>query len=297
MRNYGFSSKFEKTGAYACKSIAATGHMSHQSAHDIGERWRSFAEWSRSEYGISKTEQVTREMVQSYGQALGERVRDGQMAASTAQNAVSAVNTVMTICRGDNWKSVSPTKECGIEKRDNVRTEPPKTADRATYERGQQAVREAVGDRAAAVVGLARDLGLRSREALTIDARAALVQAEREGRVTISAGTKGGRERTIEAGPREIAALREAARYQPQGSRSMLFPRESYHGAQAGWVRDAREGMRATTGDGLHDCRAAWAADRYRGYRERGMTDREARQHVAEDLGHGRTEILKHYLA
>lgn len=44
----------------------------------------SFAAWAKDE-GVKKMENVTPELVKEYGQELAEKVKNGEMAASTAQ--------------------------------------------------------------------------------------------------------------------------------------------------------------------------------------------------------------------
>ena len=104
------------------------------------------------------------------------------MAASYAQNLVSAVNTVMTQATRGEWQSVSPTRECGIEQRSAIREDAPVGLVRQTFSRAMEAMRES---------------GLRSKEASLLDARSALAAARQAGAVTISEGTKGGRTREI----------------------------------------------------------------------------------------------------
>ena len=47
----------------------------------------------------------------------------------------------------------------------------------------------------------------------------------------------------------------------------------------------------------VHDFRAAYANQLYEQLMAAGATDRQARRDVAAALGHGRTDVLKHYLS
>ena len=252
-------------------------------------------------------ENVTPELVKEYGQELAEKVNNGDMSASTAQNYVSAVNSVMNIATGNKWESVSPTKDCGIAQRSAVREGAPGALDRAAFGRAVEAVRDQVGERAGAVVELARELGLRSKEASLLDARGALTEAQERGAVTISDGTKGGREREVpitSEGQRE--ALERAA--QAQGdARAVMPPGENWQTWREGELRDAREVVQEHTGGGLHDLRAAYACERYETLTGHAapcaggeITDRDrdsaARLAVAEELGHGRAEVVSEYV-
>ena len=131
-------------------------------------------------------EDITGEHVKQYGRDLADRVEDGLMAASTAQNYVSAINTVMGIATGGAWKSISPTKDCEIMRRSFIRADAPGALDRLAYGRALDAVREELGPKSAAVVELCRELGLRSKEASLFDARSAVEEATERGFVTIT---------------------------------------------------------------------------------------------------------------
>ena len=98
-----------------------------------------------------------------------------------------------------------------------------------------------MGERAGAVVELARELGLRSKEASLLDARAALAEASERGAVTITEGSKGGREREVPiTSPGQVQALERAA--QAQGdARAVMPPGENWKTWREGELREARE--------------------------------------------------------
>lgn len=307
MRNYGLGSRdMAKAGQFAANNAASRGEMSYASAATIGDRWAVFASWSKDR-GDRYMEYVDRSDVIAYGRELADKVNAGEISASYAQNLISAVNTVMSLATHGQWQSVSPTKECGIDLRSSARDDAPGALDREVYGRALEAVRDTLGDRAAAVVELARELGLRSKEASLINARAALQEARETGSVTISAGTKGGREREVHVSERGLAALERAA--EAQGAdRSMIPADQSWREWRDGTLRDARGIVQEHTGGGLHDLRAAWACERYHdltGYaapvvdpdnRADRDADREARLEIAQELGHGRLDVTAEYL-
>ena len=306
-RNFGLGSRDMGTaGQYALNNSARDGAVSFSTAATNGDRWESFAAWAKDE-GVKKMENVTQELVKEYGQELAEKVKNGEMAASTAQNYVSAVNSVMNIATNNDWKSVSPTKDCGIEQRSHVREDAPGALDRTAYGRAVDAVREQVGERAGAVVELCRELGLRSKEASLIDARAALAEARERGAVTVDAGTKGGREREVPiTSPAQVEALQRAATAQG-ADRSMIPADQSWSQWREGELREARELVQAATGGGLHDLRAAYACERYESVAGHGAPctgaaiqdngrDAAARMAVAEELGHGRIDVVAEYV-
>jgi hypothetical protein len=306
--NYGLQSRdAAKAGTFALNSAARAGEMSYSTAATVGDRWAQFVDWAKEEAGLRWMEEFSREVVVEYGRELAEKVEAGELAPATAQNLVSAANTVMTLATQGQWESVSPTRDCGISERSAIREEVPGALDREAYSRALSEVREQVGERAASVVELARELGLRSKEASLLNARAALSEALARNSVTISEGTKGGRERTVPiTSERQIEALSRAAAAQGD-ARSMIPASESWKTWREGTLRAAREIVREHTGEGLHGLRAAFACERYQditghaapvagGETVNRELDREARAIIAEELGHGRTDVTNEYL-
>ena len=306
-RNFGLGSRDMGTaGQYALNNSARDGAVSFSTAATNGDRWQSFANWAKDE-GVKKMENVTAELVKEYGKELAEKVNSGEMAAATAQNYVSAINSVMAIATQGDWKSVSPTKDCSISERSHVRQDAPGALDRTAYSRALDAVRAEVGERAAAVVELARELGLRSKEASLLDARGALAEAREHGAVTVDAGTKGGREREVPiTSPAQVEALQRAAAAQG-GDRSMVPEGQSWAAWREGELRDAREIVQEHTGGGLHDLRASYACQRYESLAGHAAPctgaaiqdkdrDAAARLAISEELGHGRADVTSEYL-
>lgn len=306
-RNFGIGQRdMGKAGQVALQSSAKAGAVSFSTAATNGDRWQSFAEWAK-ENDVKKMENVTPDLVREYGRELADQVKAGELAAATAQNYVSAVNSVMTLATQGGWQSVSPTKDCGIEQRSAVRDDAPGALDRSAYSRAVEAVRDEVGERAGAVVELARELGLRSKEASLLDARAALAEASERGAVTVTEGSKGGREREVPiTSPGQVQALERAA--QAQGdARAVMPPEQDWKSWREGELREAREVVQEHTGGGLHDLRAAYACERYQSLTGHAapcaggeILDRDrdavARLAVAEELGHGRAEVTSEYV-
>ena len=301
-RNFGLGQRdMAKAGQVALQNSAREGAVSFSTAATNGDRWQSFAEWAK-ENDVKKMENVTPDLVREYGRELADQVKAGELSAATAQNYVSAVNSVMALATQGGWKSVSPTKDCGIEQRSAVREDAPGALDRAAYSRAVETVRDEVGERAGAVVELARELGLRSKEASLLDARAALAEASERGTVTVTEGSKGGREREVPiTSPGQVQALERAAEAQGD-ARAVMPPEQDWKSWREGELREAREVVQEHTGGGLHDLRAAYACERYEaltghaapcagGQIEDRERDQAARLAVAEELGHGRAEV------
>ena len=262
-RNFGLGSRDMATaGEFALKAAARSGDMSFSTAGTNADRWAQFANWAK-DHDVKKMENVNRDLVREYGRELADKVSIDEMKASTAQNLVSAVNSVMSLAT--KWDSVSPTKDCGIEKRSAVREDAPGALDRGTYEQALDAVRKEFGPKGGAIVELARELGMRSKEASLLDARAACQEVKERGCITISEGTKGGREREIEIRtPEQAGALVRAA--EAQGNDRAVMPAaENWVSWREGELRGVRELVAEHTGGGLHDLRAAYACERYAG--------------------------------
>lgn len=189
-RNYGLGSRNIASAArIALDRAAQRGELSFSSVATLSERFTQFADAARAQ-GIGRMERISPELVQAYGQQLAAQVERGELSPAYAQNLVSAINTVMhQVC---DWSSVSPTKACGIAQRCAVRDTPPLGVDRNVLERGLEQLRGDDQLRAAAVADLARELGLRSKEAALLNAHKALQDARERGLVTIVDGTKGG---------------------------------------------------------------------------------------------------------
>ena len=212
--NYNLKTRdMSKAGNFAMNREVAAGSTSFSTAATVSERFDQFAAYAK-EAGLRRLEEVSRDLVTSYGQGLANQVTQGTLSAAYAQNLVSAVNTVMNAATRGQWKSVSPTKECLIAQRSNVRETPATSIDRGRFETAQAATT----DRGRAIVGLARDFGLRSKEACLINARSAFHEAKETGRVTIVYGTKGGRVREVPiTHERQMESLSRAAEVQGEG--------------------------------------------------------------------------------
>lgn len=315
-RNYNLGSRdMGRAGQMALNSAAQSGAVSFGTAATNGERWGEFAEFARQEMGVKYMEGVTSATVIAYGEKLQERVEAGEMSAATAQNYVSAVNSVMKLATEGAWRSISPTKSCGIDQRSAIASE----NKAISSEKHAELTSGGISERLSAIMDLQRSMGLRFEESAKLDAGKALEQAKETGRVSIEAGTKGGLEREVPASPAAVAALERAAAIQG-ADRSMIPAKNSYKDFQ----RAAYQELREAGGSGFHGERHAFAQERYleltgasapvvEGWSreerfermaealgvsrdEAKAIDESARQQVAEELGHGRMEITNAYL-
>lgn len=143
-----------------------------------------------------------------------------------------------------------------------------------------------------AMVHLARELGLRSTEAVRCGPSLATWEKQLSNgmKATVVYGTKGGKPR--EAAPadrqRALAAVQEA-RAIAKANGGKLLPgtlRQAQNLARNHMSTKAREAvpeLRAT----WHSCRYAYAQDRMQSYRDAGFSEHEARSLTSTDLGHG----------
>jgi len=318
-KNFGLGSRsMKKAGMFALKHAEMVGAISFQTAADLGQRWGQFCEFARG-HGVRQMEYVDGALVVEYGNQLAARVRENlnrstaethadaeppTIGASTAQNRISAVNTVLTLATQGQWVPISPTSstECGITKRTHVRIVPPTGLNRDHLQR----TLSRLDARGYAIACLARELGLRSKEASLLDAVSVLNEAVKTGAFTIEYGTKGGRSRRfIVSSDRQLTALQRAAEVQGM-ARAVMPGEEDWESWRETGLRDIRETLQAFGIRGIHELRSAYACDRYEqltgfhapvlgGNAPRDL-DREARQKISAELGHSRIDITNAYL-
>jgi len=305
--NYGLGNKdMARAGHNALRDRSG---LSFSSVATLAKRWDGFCAWAKAQ-GIRRMEKIGRGDVIRYGTELAGKARSGEMEASTAQNYVSAVNTVLGIARGDRALDVSPTADCGIGKRTGVAS-----SSKAVSETEHRMLQETLSERQGALLELQRQFGMRFKESVLLDASAALKTALSDNAIRIVDGTKGGRPRTVPVLKlAQIDALARAAAIQggrsmvPEASRYVDFQRACYrefsnwHGERHAYAQvryEALVGAPCPVVAGIKHGKAhhAFLAERL------GMTIRQAkawdvenRKIIAEELGHGRIGITNAYL-
>lgn len=301
-RNFGLGSRdMAKAARFALNAAVKDGGMGFSHADKVGKSFANFAAFAK-EAGVKQMEYITREMVTEYGRQLADRVSNSEIGQGQAQNIVSAVNKVMSIATAGSWKSVSSVNECGIDQRRNTRTTPPTGLDRAQIERGTSALNA----RGQAIAQLGRELGLRTKESSLLNANAALRAAQQHGVISVSDGTKGGRDREILiTSARQIQTLQQAA--QVQGNAKGIMPAEkNWKSWKENGLRAIRETLQSHGISRLHDLRSAYACERYKaltghvapvlGGNAAKAADRTARLQIARELGHNRIDITNSYI-
>jgi hypothetical protein len=297
-RNYGLGQRdMTRAASIALNNDREAGQISYSTVASTLQRFDRFKEFAK-ENGVGRFERVDRQLVQQYAQNL----RESGYSASYQQNLLSAVNSVMSRVSehgGRSWESVSARAE-GLQQRSFIRTE--QTASR---EQSSVAIQN-MTPRAAAVAELARELGLRSKEAALLNNNNALKQAETRGSITIVDGTKGGRAREVPiTDQRQVEALRNAAAIQDSGN--IVPTGQTWNQFRNGELNDNRGAMQAQGIKGYHELRSAYAADRYEqltghaaptngGQITDRDADRAAREQISSELGHGRIEVVSEYV-
>jgi len=279
---------------------------------DYGDRWRLFCMYAE-EHGVKKMEDVTPAFVIDYGQHLQKQLEARvYSSASAPKNYLSTVNCVMRLATGGQWKTVRPSKDCGIERRKYI----PKES-KALSEAKHHEVQQAIDDRLSRIMDLQRILGLRFKESCLFDAKGALKQLDKFDCITIQAGTKGGRQRRLPCDNEMRKVISAAAEIQsgksmiPKEMTYIKFRQECYQQAKANEIA-------------FHPERHAFAQKRYRelvnapcpleaGWEHKGRIeklaeylstsvenakdfDRKARLKIPMELGHSRVEISNAYL-
>ena len=300
-RNYGFGHQFGWATREALKHYYGEGHFGTVKAHI--NRFNVFIQFLKPN-GIRDARNVDLNVILDYGEYLNDLVADGELKVSYAQNLISSVNVSMNSLRGNSLLCVSPSELVGF--RSHIRTDIPLYID---YEdvlcRAHQLDR--LHELAvSAMVRLARSLGLRFRECSLLDAVSAIRRALKDGRIWLTRGTKGGRDRWIPiVGDWQLESLDFAS--EAQGRRKSLIQEGMNYRA---WRNYAYGKLYSAGIKHFHDLRAAYACDRYlmetgslapvlldEGHQSLSRDlDRNARLRVSQELGHNRIDILNSYI-
>ena len=313
-RNFGFGRQLSYAGPQALKDLFGDGHFATVKAHS--DRWQAFVNWCRSEEGprLNDARQIDRDILMRYATYVREQVDQGNVGIASAQNRLSSVNRTMAALRGDQYvKTPSPSKALGLQ-RLSVRSDAPQGQDRVQVRLIAQTLSERQQSRVAAIVLLARETGMRLREAILADLPRLQREAQRLGKINIQDGTKGGRSgasapRWITVTDQVREALDRASEVSPSGSRNLLAPDERYKDFIQAVVRPARDLLHEHGLKGFHELRAAYACERYeqltgfpapinggRGHRENRQLDQRAREQISHELGHNRIDVVSAYI-
>jgi hypothetical protein len=300
-RNYGFGHQFSWAGREALIDHYGQGHFGTIQAH--ADRFKKFVQFCRA-HGIRDAREVTLSIVADYGKYLSDLIFDDELEVSYAQNLLSTINVTMKSLRGDRTIFISPSETVG--KRCHIRTDTPTHMSVEDVQIFAQQMERLGEPEIAAIVLLARCLGLRFRECALLDSARALREAVRKSHISLNRGTKGGR-------PRQIQILfdiqKEALGFAAavQGKRQCLIPERMKYDQ---WRNYAYGHLYKNRFRHFHDLRSAFACSRYE--IEAGVVapvlacgavqrpskeeDKRARIVVSRELGHNRHDVLNAYI-
>lgn len=254
--------------------------------------------------------------VETYALRLRDDVETGRLRTATATNRLSSANVLLRLLNDGAVTKVSARRTIG--QRTYVRVHEPIGLSTVDVRRAIQGLTERGDVRLALVLALARFAGARFREASLLEVEKARQQALKDGRILIRRGSKGGRSRKL---PREIPAsedlLSALSQITPKIVESNLIPARMNY---IQWYRGAHREWRKYCGEfGLssrfHELRAAYACQRYEELTGRPapcvktagiadparalcspISDAEAREQIALELGHGRAQVVAAYI-
>lgn len=298
-RNFGVGQRdMTRAASVILNQSREKGGLSFSSVSTLLNRFDKFKAFAK-ENGVARFERVTPELVREYGLQL----KNSDYSASYQQNMLSAVNSVLTRAHeyiGSRWEPITG-KNVGLQSRSFVRTEP------TAQPKQVEAALTAMSPRAAAVAGLAHELGLRSKEAALLNAQSALKEAQIRGIVTVSDGTKGGRPRQVPIfNTKQLEALKTAAQIQNNG-KSLIPTNQNWSQFKNGELKENRAVLQQHGIKGYHELRSAYAANRYftltrhqapcnGGSITNKAQDKQIRKYIAQELGHGRIDVIANYI-
>ena len=305
-RNFGYGRDLAYAGRQALQEYYGGGHFATVAAHS--SRFGQFAEWAR-EHGIRDVARNDpQQLLHAYAEHVGQQAGKKNLSTAYAHNLISSAQVTFRAMSGNDGIRVSPASYCGS--RSNVRSDAPRSLERSAVETATNAMRTAGLERAACIVQLAREFGMREREAVLADLSRLDREAREQGAVNIQEGTKGGRtaDRWVPVSPEGRSALDGALAARPEGSRNLLEAGETYRQFVDSELRQGREFLQDAGIADYHDCRAGYACDRYEqltghaapvvaGCRTASKeSDLEARMQISPELGHGRVDVLVSYV-
>lgn len=306
--NFGLRAKAPlKAMEFAVKEREAAGAKSFATVANTRVAQRAFADHLK-EMKIKDLRKVDVSTLQAFADKLRDRVERGEICWRTATEYMSRVNATLEAVRYDRDVRLS-AKDAGFPSRDGI----------ARQSHAAELPAVAMSEQTKAILGLERAFGLRSKEAVLLDARSVIERVGVGGAFVLERGTKGGRPREIEVRTAaQLEALREAARVQagkysqiPDDKRYIEFRTALYaevvrlgirqHGLRHAYAHELYEeltGVKPPVVAGIeHKAHRAYiAAQLGVSLAQARDIDNRARLQVARELGHGRKEISNSYL-
>lgn len=258
----------------------------------VGSR---FARWCKDKYGIRDIRRITPEMAERYIDELHDNERSGGYIGKV-KAAIRKLDVAMqeTGNRPDDAPPLSQPGGGWHSDRRPERAYTPHQAEWIIDDMRDHAKDKQVAD----VAQLQRVAGLRISEAAMIrgkdiDPRTCTVHAER--------CTKGGKTRTVTVDPEHQPFLEKLKARAEQHADNHVFQGRGDRGKSlasrtAGAARHACERLGIEC-YGTHGFRRTWAQERYQELHTAEHNDRQARQSVAKELGHGRIDVTYSYIS
>lgn len=250
--NFGLGSR---NMVFAAKNALARAGKSFSSVATIAQRFGIFVSFAKETEKVKLLEQITRETVLAYAILLNEKVESGKLSPATAQNYLSAVNTVMSLARADFALRVTAVRDAKLASRSGIAK-----VDKSVSISDHALAVDKASPAITILLQLQREIGLRFEESAKINAKKAYLEAESKGHLTITAGTKGGRERVVPiTSERQVAALKAAFVYQSANNqKSMIAAELSYKQFKDNSYNEIRQ-----LNINFHGERHAYAQNRY----------------------------------
>lgn len=305
-RNYGYGKQIAWAGNNALADRYGHGHFGTKASHE--DRWKQFADYLK-QAGINDVRKIDRNVLEQYAGYLKALVDGEEISVAYAQNLLSTVNVVLETMRKNKTLAIKPAQWVG--KRSHVRTTVPNSLEQTALKKPIELLNQNGQERTALIIDLTRTFGLRFREASLFNAKQAIKQAERLGRINITLGTKGGRgkgsDRWIPVDEKQLHLLNRTAQSQDKAD-NLIPPDNSYTQWRNHAYYEWSKANKDTDINGFHDMRAAYACERYRditgspapvvaGKRQAEKAlDTQARRILSQELGHNRLDVLAAYI-
>lgn len=303
-QNYGLAFSLER----ACQIAIQQGNKGYGSIRTKQMRIQYFTEFLQKS-GIKDLRKVRYTDLQAFGAHVAQMANNHNWSAAYAQNLISDANALMGSVRRQRSFRIHPCAY--VSQRGWTRTHPPTGMSMREVEQCAHALFQNGDVRAAVILLMARFFGMRLQEAVKANLPRLLRQAQREGRINILEGTKGGRKvaRYVSTTDFGIWVLQQAYDLAREDHSHCLIPQDqNYIGFIRSEIARARPIMKRHGIKGFHDLRSAYSCDRYLqilgvpapvftgGRTTFGEADHQARMIISAELGHHRPEVVNSYI-
>jgi len=106
-RNYGLYSRDIKKAA---KNALIERGSSFSSVATLSDRFNRFSDWAFKNHQLKDLRHIQNQHLIEYGAYISDLIKSNNLAITTGQNYLSAINTVLEQARQDNEVSIKPSK-------------------------------------------------------------------------------------------------------------------------------------------------------------------------------------------